>query len=71
MGCDALIAWLCGFSGVSIHAPTWGATQARELPFFERNVSIHAPTWGATHKFPHYAFNIQSFNPRTHMGCDV
>ena len=34
-------------------------------------VSIHAPTWGATglHQLPKYV--IQSFNPRTHMGCDL
>ena len=33
---------------VSIHAPTWGATEnAKEFEALN-NVSIHAPTWGAT-----------------------
>ena len=34
--------------GVSIHAPTWGATIAILYQFFVIYVSIHAPTWGAT-----------------------
>ena len=35
--------------GVSIHAPTWGATLGY-LPMYGRfPVSIHAPTWGATY----------------------
>ena len=33
---------------VSIHAPTWGATQLINLGRGETKVSIHAPTWGAT-----------------------
>ena len=33
---------------VSIHAPTWGATPARQQDLRGRAVSIHAPTWGAT-----------------------
>ena len=35
---------------VSIHAPTWGATPARQQDLRGRAVSIHAPTWGATNK---------------------
>ena len=35
--------------GVSIHAPTWGATQVRRRCSLFMRVSIHAPTWGATH----------------------
>ena len=34
--------------GVSIHAPTWGATRQNLLTFAVQSVSIHAPTWGAT-----------------------
>ena len=34
--------------GVSIHAPTGGATCTTIVPFFFRRVSIHAPTGGAT-----------------------
>ena len=33
---------------VSIHAPTWGATNLRRSVFPIIRVSIHAPTWGAT-----------------------
>ncbi len=33
---------------VSIHAPTWGATEETVVKAYERIVSIHAPTWGAT-----------------------
>ena len=33
---------------VSIHAPTWGATQEEQASEDKRRVSIHAPTWGAT-----------------------
>ena len=34
---------------VSIHAPTWGATEIGELRGLHTKVSIHAPTWGATY----------------------
>ena len=33
---------------VSIHAPTWGATEGGRRSPEIRPVSIHAPTWGAT-----------------------
>ena len=33
---------------VSIHAPTWGATQSGLAYANSSSVSIHAPTWGAT-----------------------
>ncbi len=33
---------------VSIHAPTWGATNYTDFAIPEFDVSIHAPTWGAT-----------------------
>ena len=33
---------------VSIHAPTWGATDGHGNKTCYRIVSIHAPTWGAT-----------------------
>ena len=41
---------LCKLSwmAVSIHAPTWGATQRTHQDEFPCHVSIHAPTWGAT-----------------------
>ncbi len=34
-------------------------------------VSIHAPTWGATALLFHHPTASASFNPRTHVGCDV
>ena len=34
-------------------------------------VSIHAPTWGATWVTAHPPQNRSSFNPRTHVGCDL
>ena len=33
---------------VSIHAPTWGATNGASMSPSSYCVSIHAPTWGAT-----------------------
>ena len=35
---------------ISIHAPTRGATKAREIDFVTSFISIHAPTRGATAK---------------------
>ena len=37
-----------GADYVSIHAPAWGATRVRCIPFPMDLVSIHAPAWGAT-----------------------
>ena len=37
-----------GTSGVSIHAPAWGATKLTPQWRRSHNVSIHAPAWGAT-----------------------
>ena len=36
------------FPPVSIHAPTWGATDIQLNKPIRQAVSIHAPTWGAT-----------------------
>ena len=35
-------------SGISIHAPTWGATGSQRQCGCPLGISIHAPTWGAT-----------------------
>ena len=35
-----------------------------------RAVSIHAPAWGATRSRTGFAISINSFNPRTRVGCD-
>ena len=34
--------------GISIHAPTWGATSSHYIKPQVSRISIHAPTWGAT-----------------------
>ena len=48
MGSDLHYFELHALVVVSIHAPTWGATQL-DMFYQQRNeVSIHAPTWGAT-----------------------
>ena len=39
---------VCDRCGVSIHAPTWGATNGQIVYCPPPFVSIHAPTWGAT-----------------------
>ena len=51
---------------VSIHAPTWGATKAREEEARRERVSIHAPTWGATNgiEFGYFNDEFQSTPPR-------
>ena len=35
-------------TGISIHAPAWGATVFQPLKFRGKFISIHAPAWGAT-----------------------
>ena len=49
VGCDLRIHDGAEELGVSIHAPTWGATIRVMRPSRVAGVSIHAPTWGATH----------------------
>ena len=52
--------------GVSIHAPTWGATLLHMQPNKRMCVSIHAPTWGATNPPAHVPTygKFQSTRPR-------
>ena len=45
--------------GVSIHAPTWGATPRLAYCVTGDAVSIHAPTWGATFRVQ-YSFDVWS-----------
>ena len=59
-------------SGVSIHAPTRGATFILgETNAIRITVSIHAPTRGATVTTIKLSRVVDSFNPRTHTGCDT
>ena len=55
---------------VSIHAPTRGATLALGFNNLRPSVSIHAPTRGATTFCLSALLRQNSFNPRTHTGCD-
>ena len=49
MGCDLHFSILpYSLKQVSIHAPTWGATDVEDVYDVTEDVSIHAPTWGAT-----------------------
>ncbi len=52
--------------GVSIHAPTWGATMFSAFKSATIHVSIHAPTWGATshNQSEHKIKMFQSTRPR-------
>ena len=56
---------------VSIHAPTWGATNSQDKFNAELDVSIHAPTWGATRLSRPQSRMIAGFNPRAHVGRDL
>ncbi len=71
MGCDDYINKPHSPSIVSIHAPTWGATVYSNRFYRSPQVSIHAPTWGATLALLLRLLSVISFNPRTHMGCDI
>ena len=71
MGSDC--AGFCGLassSGVSIHAPVWGATGCRAVGDAFYCVSIHAPVWGATLDADMIGSINFSFNPRSRMGSD-
>ena len=49
MGCDTTSMTNASWRYlVSIHAPTWGATDGVRYFVLSDYVSIHAPTWGAT-----------------------
>ena len=53
-------------SAISIHAPTWGATEQIRGRYVRLEISIHAPTWGATYNPNHVAPPeiFQSTHPR-------
>ena len=49
MGCDCPHHFASiSIRGISIHAPTWGATVYGFQAKLTITISIHAPTWGAT-----------------------
>ena len=57
--------------GVSIHAPSRGATSKLRRLTPQRKVSIHAPSRGATIQRSGAATEQHRFNPRTLTGCDA
>ncbi len=68
-GRDPSLPPLAARFGVSIHAPTRGATSNTPSRPTKRAVSIHAPTRGATPAGAGYRGGL-SFNPRAHAGRD-
>ena len=48
VGCDDVGECCACALGISIHAPTWGATSGERYVCHFHRISIHAPTWGAT-----------------------
>ena len=71
MGCDESLLALGRGGAVSIHAPAWGATQLNNrnteaLKFQSTHPHGVRPTTSITIAIP-----INSFNPRTRMGCDL
>ena len=57
--------------GISIHAPTKGATEDIPNKFSANDISIHAPTKGATNMLRKISSWLKHFNPRSHEGSDV
>ena len=55
---------------ISIHAPTRGATTAREIDFVTSFISIHAPTRGATRLHDPDWWTYRYFNPRSYKRSD-
>jgi len=70
VGGDQGLLRLQNHTGVSIHAPTWGATRLGGQQYQTRHVSIHAPTWGATTAVMVRTLVVMRFNPRPHVGGD-
>ena len=71
VGCDGDEGIRTQGGGISIHAPTWGATTSSTPIGQSITISIHAPTWGATITPTRRRSCGQDFNPRTHVGCDL
>ena len=69
MGCDLTIVSLMRREKVSIHAPTWGATQSLLLSLSKSKFQSTHPH-GVRPLSLHDASYTHCFNPRTHMGCD-
>ena len=69
MGCDDKDTGFLSRPVISIHAPTWGATQGnRCFPYDLQFQSTHPR--GVRHQKWSGTYAVAYFNPRTHVGCD-
>ena len=70
VGCDQDHRRARPVAGISIHAPTWGATSTL---FFCRPPDLFQSTHprGVRHPSRRWRRGLGYFNPRTHVGCDV
>ena len=62
---------MSAFIVASIHALTWSATYFLSYLSVRAVASIHALTWSATRCCLSSRVSSRSFNPRTHMECDL
>ncbi len=70
VGCDrALAARSEAIVKISIHAPTWGATEAAHLPLAVLQFQSTHPR-GVRPRRGWRPAPPSNFNPRTHVGCD-
>ena len=69
MGCDKRFSEREFNHFVSIHAPTWGATNTTNV-LFDRIMFQSTHPHGVRHLAKSLTSLDCCFNPRTHMGCD-
>ena len=70
MGCDISRTKEEAHRGVSIHAPTWGATSnCVKSKRFRDGFNPRTRT-GCDHQRPTGTLSLSGFNPRTRTGCD-
>ena len=50
-GSDRIKWKYCGWTQISIHTPTKGATKSNQYQIYHRRISIHTPTKGATKRW--------------------
>ena len=56
---------------ISIHAPTWGATLGAVKVRSTSTIFQSTHPRGVRLREGIFCLNIQDFNPRTHVGCDI
>ena len=70
VGCDQVGWGNWHPTRISIHAPTWGATELARLTSIVTKFQSTHPR-GVRLKVSAKVFPVCDFNPRTHVGCDV